>query len=64
MNERVRRFLRPVPTAEMPDLSTWIQRGTRVLGWSLAAMGPFVCVLHAIVGDWLLERVLYVLRRA
>ena len=61
MNERVRRFLRPVPTAEMPDLSGWIQRGSRVLGVSLALMGAFVCVLHATVGDWLLERVLYML---
>ena len=61
MNDRVRRFLRPVPTAEMPDLNSWILRGTRVLGVSLAVMGAFVCLLHATVGDWLLERVLYML---
>jgi signal transduction histidine kinase/ActR/RegA family two-component response regulator len=61
VNERVRRFLRPVPTAEMPDLTGWIQRGSRVLGVSLALMGAFVCLLHATVGDWLLERVLYML---
>jgi len=60
VNDRVRRFLRPVPTAEMPDLSAWIARGTRTLGVALAVMCPFVCVLHSIVGDWLLERVLYV----
>jgi len=61
VNDRVRRFLRPVPAAEMPDLTGWMQRGTRVLGVSLALMGAFVCVLHASVGDWLLERVLYML---
>ena len=32
-----------------------------MLGVSLAVMGAFVCVLHATVGDWQLERVLYML---
>src|SRR5262245_30465265 len=43
----------------MPDLTHWIVRGTRTLGIALSVMGPFVCVLHATLGDWLLERVLY-----
>ena len=58
MSERMRRLLRPVPAAELPGLPRAIQVGTRVLAVALATMGPLVCVLHATVGDWLIDRVL------
>ena len=54
----MRRLLRPVPAAELPGLPRAIQVGTRVLAVALATMGPLVCVLHATVGDWLIDRVL------
>ncbi|MFI5315487.1 MAG: ATP-binding protein [Myxococcota bacterium] len=60
MTERVRRHLRSVPAAELPGLPRAIQVGTRVLGITLALMGPFVCMLQAKFGDWLMDRVLFV----
>jgi len=59
VNERWRRHLRAVPAAELPGLPRAILLGTRVLALALVVLGPFVCVLHATVGDWLLDRVLW-----
>jgi signal transduction histidine kinase/ActR/RegA family two-component response regulator len=59
VKERFRRYLRPVAAAELPSSPRAIQLGTRVLGIALGVMGPLVCVLHATVGDWLVDRVLY-----
>ncbi|HTO53008.1 MAG TPA: ATP-binding protein [Myxococcota bacterium] len=59
MNERLRRWLRPVPAAELPELPRALQVGTRVLAVTLAIVGPLVCLLHVRVDDWELDRVLY-----
>jgi signal transduction histidine kinase/CheY-like chemotaxis protein len=59
VNARARRYFRPVAAAEIPSLPRAIQLGTRVLGIALGVMGPLVCVLHATVGDWEFDRVLY-----
>src|SRR5262249_21602438 len=59
MNERLRRWLRHVQASELPGLPRAIQVGTRVLGIALGVMGPVVCVLHALLDDWQLDRVLY-----
>jgi signal transduction histidine kinase/CheY-like chemotaxis protein len=58
VNERLQRYLRPVPAVELPGLPRAILVGTRVLGGVLVVMGPLVCLLHAAVGDWLIDRVL------
>ncbi|HXX47204.1 MAG TPA: ATP-binding protein, partial [Myxococcota bacterium] len=59
MNERLRRHLRAVPDAELPGLPRAILVGSRVLGIALATLGPFVCVLQATAGSWLLDHVLW-----
>jgi signal transduction histidine kinase/ActR/RegA family two-component response regulator len=59
MNERLRRWLRHVQASELPGLPRAIQLGTRVLGIALGIMGPVVCLLHALLDDWQLDRVLY-----
>ena len=59
MNEGLRRHLRPVPDTELPGLPGAMLVGSRVLGIALATLGPFVCVLQATAGGWLLDHVLW-----
>jgi signal transduction histidine kinase/CheY-like chemotaxis protein len=59
VSDRLHRHLRAVPAAELPGLPRAILVGTRVPGIALATLGPFVCVLHAVVGHWQLDRVLW-----
>jgi len=59
VNERLRRHLRPVSAAELPGLPRAITMGTRVLGIAFGTLGPFVCILQATAGNWLLDRVLW-----
>jgi len=59
VNEGLRRHLRPVPDTELPGLPGAMLVGSRVLGIALATLGPFVCVLQATAGGWLLDHVLW-----